>query len=224
MIGAGWGWRTGLAGSLTRWCGCRAGGGIACPSPQPRSPWQPAAAVVPCPPSPPPPARNPRCPSRNGSSCAVPRWMRFRYASHWPVIAGTLHLGMHHLDQLDAFLGGLQHLAVAHDVVALQQHLDDGRARGRRAQAGLLHGVGEFFLVERLARRLHGREQRGFGESLGRPRLLLERLHVHHVLRLALLQARRQRLRRLRRALLPALRRPRRAPSSPPAAPPSRVV
>ena len=112
---------------------------------------------------------------------------------------------MHHLDQMDSLRGGLQHLAFAHDIAALQQHLNDGGARGGRAQAGLLHGVRQFLLVERLARGFHGREQRALRESLGRTGLLLQGLHVHHGLRLALRQARRQRG-RFRCALLAALR------------------
>ena len=65
-------------------------------------------------------------------------------------------------------------------------------ARGRRAEAGLLHGVGEFLFVERLARGLHGGEQRRVGETLGRPRLLFEDFDVEHVLRLAFGEAGRQ--------------------------------
>ncbi len=41
-------------------------------------------------------------------------------------------------------------------------------------KARVLHRVREFFLVERLARRFHRREQRGFRESLGRTRGLLD--------------------------------------------------
>ncbi len=114
--------------------------------------------------------------------------IRFPLARH----DRALHFGVHHLDQPDAFVGGLQALAAAHHVLALEQHFDDGGARGRRAQAGLFHGVGEFFFVERLAGRLHGGEQRAFGEALGRPRLLLQDLDVHHVHPLTVLEPGRQ--------------------------------
>ena len=127
-----------------------------------------------------------------GSSCAAPRWMRCRYASHCPVMIGTLDFGVDDLDQADALVGGLQALAVAHDVLALEQDFDDGRARGRRAEARLLHGVGELLLVERLARGFHGGEQRAFGEALGGARLLLQDLGIEHVLRLAFGETRRQ--------------------------------
>ncbi len=74
-------------------------------------------------------------------------------------------------------------------------------ARGRRAQPGLLHGLGEFLLVKGLARRLHGREQRAFGEALGRTRPLFQRFHINHVLELALLEIRGENL--LGRLLFP---------------------
>ena len=106
----------------------------------------------------------------------------------------ALDFGVHHLDQTDALIRGFQHLAVAQNVLALQQHFDDGRARGRRPQTGLLHGVGEFLFVERFARRLHRREQRAFREPLGRPRLLLQHRDIHHVLRLVFGERCRQRL------------------------------
>ena len=97
----------------------------------------------------------------------------------------ALHLRMDDFDQLDALVGRLQALAVAHDVLALQQHLDDGRAGGRRTEAGLFHGVGELFLIERLAGGFHRGEQRPFGEALGRAGLLFQNLGIQHVLRLA---------------------------------------
>ena len=85
---------------------------------------------------------------------------------------GALDFGVDDFDQADSLVGGFQALAVAHDIFALEQHFDDGSAGGGRAEAGLLHGVGEFLLIERLARGFHGGEERAFGEALGRARLL----------------------------------------------------
>ena len=57
---------------------------------------------------------------------------------------------------------------------------------------GFLHGFRQFLLVESLARRLHGREQRAIRVPLGRPGLLFQGFDVDHLLRLALGQTRRQ--------------------------------
>ncbi len=43
-----------------------------------------------------------------------------------------------------------------HDKASLQQHFDRGCARGGRAQPRFSHRVGQFFLVQALARCLHG--------------------------------------------------------------------
>ena len=105
---------------------------------------------------------------------------------------------MDDFDQSDALVGSFQALALPHDVVPLEQHLDDGRARRGRSQPGLLHGFRQFLLVESFACRLHGREQRAFREALGRPSLLFQGFDIDHLLRLSLRQTRRQ-------ALLPSL-------------------
>ena len=105
---------------------------------------------------------------------------------------GTLDFGVDHLDQADSFVGGLEALAVADDVLALEQHFDDGSAGGGRAQARLLHRVGEFLLIEGLARGFHGGEQGSFGQALGGARLLLQGLRLQNVLRLAFGETRRQ--------------------------------
>ena len=68
---------------------------------------------------------------------------------------------------------------------------------------GLLHGVGEFFLVERLAGGLHGGQQRRFGKRLGARVFFLSTSASSDVLRLALAQTRRQRLPLRRRLRLP---------------------
>ena len=57
--------------------------------------------------------------------------MRLQVRFPLPGHGRALHLRVHHLDQPDALVRRLQALAAAHDVLALQQHLDDGRARGR---------------------------------------------------------------------------------------------
>ena len=124
-------------------------------------------------------------PFRNGASCAAPRSMRLQIRFPLAGHGRALHFGMHHFDQPDALVGRLQTLAAAHDVLALEQHFDDGGARGGRAEAVLLHGVGEFFFVERLARRFHGGQQRRFGEALGGAGFLLQRLDVEDILRFA---------------------------------------
>ena len=85
---------------------------------------------------------------------------------------GALDLGVDDVDQADSFIGGFQAFAVAHDIFALEEHFDDGSAGGGRAEAGFLHGVGEFLLIQRLAGGFHGGEEGRVGETLGRPRLL----------------------------------------------------
>ena len=106
----------------------------------------------------------------------------------------ALDLGVHNLDEPDPLAGRFETLTVPADVAALEQHLDDGGARRRRAQAGLLHGVRKFFLVESLARRLHRRQQGSLRQTLRWSRLLLDGLDVHYLLRIALLEARWQNL------------------------------
>src|SRR4029079_2839582 len=44
-----------------------------------------------------------------------------------------------------------------------QESLDDGGARGGRAEAAVLHGLAQRFVVDDLARGFHRREQRGLG-------------------------------------------------------------
>ncbi len=89
---------------------------------------------------------------------------RFPLAGH----RRALHFGVHDVDEANSLLCRLDAAAAAGDETALQQNLDDLRARGRRPQAALLHRVGEFLVVKRFAGRLHSGEQRGVGEALGR--------------------------------------------------------
>ncbi len=88
----------------------------------------------------------------------------------------TFHLRMHDLDQPDAFLGGLERLLLAHDVFAFEQRLDDRRARRGSAQAALAHRFRQLLVIELGAGRLHGRQQRGFGQPPRRARAFLLRL------------------------------------------------
>ena len=64
-------------------------------------------------------------------------------------------------------------------------------ARRGRAQPGFLHGFRQFLLVESLACRLHGREQRAFREALGRPSVPFQDFDIDHLLRLSLRLTRR---------------------------------
>src|ERR1017187_7694464 len=100
----------------------------------------------------------------------------------------ALDLGVNDLDEPDPLAGRFETLTVPDDVAALEQHFDDGGARRRRAQAGLLHGVRKFFLVECLARRLHRRKQCSLRQTLRWSRLLPNGLDVHYLLRIALLE------------------------------------
>ena len=109
----------------------------------------------------------------------------------------ALHLGMHDLDEPDPLVGRFETPTAPDHIAALEQHLDDGGARRRRAQAGLLHCVRKFLLVECLARRLHRRQQGSLRETLWWSCLLPDGLNLHHFLRVALLQAGRQDLFRL---------------------------
>ena len=63
------------------------------------------------------------------------------------------------------------------DVFFVDQPFDDGRARGRRAQAFFLHCLAQFVVVDEFARSLHCREQRRLG--VARRRLGLERIDGH---------------------------------------------
>ena len=94
------------------------------------------------------------------------------------------------VDDLDALAGRLQATAVAHDVADVDQALDDGRARGGRADAGVLHGLAQLVVLDELAGALHGGEQRGL--AVARRRLGLARvgLDLGAVHLLALLERR----------------------------------
>jgi hypothetical protein len=90
--------------------------------------------------------------------------------------------------ELEGLGGGYQLAAFAQDVFLVEQAFDDGRARGRRAQPFLLHGLAQFVVVHQLAGAFHGAQQRGFGVARGRPGLQAFGLHhlgTHHLAGLA---------------------------------------
>jgi hypothetical protein len=85
-------------------------------------------------------------------------------------VAGELGLGevLHaqaaqQRHELEGLGRGHQVAPVAQHVLLGQQALDDGRARGRRAQALLGHGLAQLVVLDELARAFHGRQQRGLG-------------------------------------------------------------
>ena len=81
-------------------------------------------------------------------------------------------------DHVQALLGAHQRAAVALDVADRDQALDDRRARGRRADARVLHRLAQLVVVDELAGGLHRAEQRGVGVAPRRLGLLLERLDL----------------------------------------------
>src|SRR4029077_14041812 len=64
-------------------------------------------------------------------------------------------------DHVQPLLRRDQRAAVALEVADLQQALDDRRARGGRADPGVLHGLAQLLVVDELSGGLHRREQRG---------------------------------------------------------------
>ncbi len=127
-------------------------------------------------------ARNKR--SKRSRPALNPLQMRFPLPGH----RRALDLRMHHLNQPDPLLRSLQVLPAARNILALQQHLNNGSPSSRGAQTAVLHGIGQFLLIERLARRLHGGQQRGFGKPLRRASLLPNALGVQNILSLSTLQ------------------------------------
>ena len=70
--------------------------------------------------------------------------------------------------ELEGLGRGNQLAAFAQHVLFGQQAFDDGRARGRRAQALFLHGLAQLVVLDLLAGAFHGAQQRGFGVARGR--------------------------------------------------------
>ena len=106
----------------------------------------------------------------------------------------TFHLRVYHFDQVNPFVGGFQSLALALNIAALQEHFNDGGPCCRGAQAGVFHRIGQLFLVQRFARRLHRGQQRRVGKALGWPGLFQKRLGLQHILQLIGAKTRRQHL------------------------------
>ena len=75
-------------------------------------------------------------------------------------------------DQLVALVGGEYRAPLALCVAHLHQPLDDGGARGGRAQSAVLHALAQAFVLERAAGVLHGLKERAVGVRLGGPGLL----------------------------------------------------
>ena len=78
-------------------------------------------------------------------------------------------------DDVQALLGAHERAAVALDVADVDQPLDDRGARGRRADAGVLHRLAQLVVVDELAGGLHRRQQRRVGVAPRRLGLLLLR-------------------------------------------------
>ena len=66
------------------------------------------------------------------------------------------------------------------------QRLDDGGARGRRAESFLLHRLAQFFVFDKLACRFHRAENRRFRVANWRPRLVCFDFDAHNFDALAL--------------------------------------
>src|SRR3954447_11423888 len=96
------------------------------------------------------------------------------------------------LDHLHALLRGVERASLALDVADGDQALDDRRARGRRADAGLLHRLAHLVVGDLLAGRLHRAEQRRLGVAPRRLGLLRERLDLQRLHALALVERRQQ--------------------------------
>ena len=80
---------------------------------------------------------------------------------------------VYHVYQLYAGGRGYEVLALAAYVVALEERLDDAGSRRRASDAVLLERGAQFLVVHKLACRLHGSQERGFGVWLGWRGLLL---------------------------------------------------
>ena len=125
------------------------------------------------------------------------------------------------LDDVSALLGRHQRAALALDVADVDQPLDDRGARGRRADAGVLHRLAQLVVVDELAGGLHRAEQRRVRVAARRLGHLLERLDLAACARprpdRASAAADRRRRRPRRRPLRRAPRRRRRASRARPA-------
>src|SRR3954453_4299287 len=93
-------------------------------------------------------------------------------------------------DDVEALLRADERAPFALDVAHVDQPLDDRGARGGRADPGVLHCLAQLVVVDELARRLHGPEQRRVGVAPRRLGLLLGGGDLAGVDRLAALELR----------------------------------
>src|ERR1700739_1356284 len=91
---------------------------------------------------------------------------------------------MNYINEMDTLVCRLEVLPRTGDEASLQQYLDGCRSCGGRAQGSLLHGFGQFPLIQCLARCLHRSQQCALSESLRGPGLLLQGFNICDVLEL----------------------------------------
>src|SRR3954468_10037116 len=101
-------------------------------------------------------------------------------------------VGVEQPDHHHTLVGRVQRAALALDVADVYQPLDDRRARGGRADAGVLHGLAQLRVVHVLAGRLHRAEERGLREAPRWLGLLADRLDRDGLDRLALVELRQE--------------------------------
>jgi hypothetical protein len=94
-------------------------------------------------------------PSKIRFAALNPLQPRFPFAGH----RRTLDRRLHRLDQPNAALGGIQRLAVAGQILALEQGFDGVGASGRRAQSAVLHRRRQFLVLQRAGRRFPSRSK-----------------------------------------------------------------
>ncbi len=114
------------------------------------------------------------------SRLSLPASICFSFASHSPVSSGEVSAWMpdaaQKRDEGEPLGGGDQLAAVSRHVILRDQALDDGRARGGRAETLLAHGRAQFLIIDEFARAFHGGEQGRFG--VARRRLGFDRLDL----------------------------------------------
>ena len=71
-------------------------------------------------------------------------------------------------DEFHTCRSGNEAFAFLADVVTFEKGFDDGGTGGRTPDAVFLHGIAQFFVIDKLACRFHRTEQGGFGIGFGR--------------------------------------------------------
>ena len=97
------------------------------------------------------------------------RKLVFPFARH----LGRFHLFVHQLNDFATAGGAHQVVLLRLDKSAFLESLDDTRLCCRRSEPAVLHGFGEFFVLNLLSRGLHRGKERGFGVVLGLALLFL---------------------------------------------------